>query len=88
MLRPMLRVTIYVLSLRSKVTPSCYTSMDLVTRLPISTNWKIKSYDSIIVIVNWLPKMIHYKSVKITINAINLAKVILELVIYHHGLLD
>ena len=56
--------------------------------LPISTNWKGNSYDSILVIVDWLTKMIHYKPVKITINALDFAEVILDVVVHHHGLLD
>ena len=55
--------------------------MDFVTRLLISTNWKCKSYNSILVIVDWLIKIVHYKLVKITINALWLAKVILNIVV-------
>ena len=62
--------------------------MDFVTGLPISTDWKDDSYDSILIIVDWLIKMVHYKPVKITINALRLAKVILDMVVIHHGLLD
>ena len=36
-------------------------SMDFVTGLPISTDWKGDSYDSILVIIDWLTKMVHYK---------------------------
>ena len=63
-------------------------SMDLITDLPILTNWKWDSYDSILVIVNWLMKMVYYEPVKITIDASGLAKVIIDVVIRHHGLLD
>ena len=59
--------------------------MYFVTGLPISTNWKGNSYDSILVIVDWLTKMVHYELVKVTINASGLAKVILDVVIWHHG---
>ena len=62
--------------------------MDFVTGLPISTDWKRESYDSILVIVDRLTKMVHYKSVKITINTSGLAKVIIDVVIRHHGLPD
>ena len=61
-------------------------SMDFVTRLPISTNWKRESYDSILVIINWLIKMMYYEPVKITINVLGLAKVIPDMVVWHHGL--
>ena len=60
--------------------------MDFVIALPISTDWKRESYDSILVIVDWLTKMVHYEPVKVTIDTPGLAKVILDVVIWHHGL--
>ncbi len=60
--------------------------MDFVTGLPISTNWKGEIYDSILVIVNRLPKIIHYKPVKVTINALALAEIIIKVVVQHHNL--
>ena len=62
--------------------------MDFVTGLPISTNWKGESYDSILVIVDWLTKMVHYEPVKVTIDAPALAEVIIDVVVRHHGLPD
>ena len=62
--------------------------MDFVTGLPISTDWKEDSYNSILVIVNRLTKMVHYKPVKVTINALGLAEVIIDVVVRHHGLPD
>ena len=56
--------------------------------LPISTNWKGDSYDSILVIIDWLMKMVHYEPVKVTINALGLAEVILDVVVWHYGLPD
>ena len=38
-------------------------SMDFVTGLPQSTDWRGDGYDSILVIVNWLTKMIHFEPV-------------------------
>ena len=61
-------------------------SMDIVTILPVSTDWKSESYDLILVIVNRLTKMVHYKPVKITIDALGLAKVIINVVVQHYGL--
>ena len=61
-------------------------SMDFVTGLPISTNWKGDSYDSILVIVDRLTKMVHYEPVKVTINAPGLAEVIINIVVWHHDL--
>ena len=62
--------------------------MDFVTGLPISTDWKGDSYDSILVIVNRLTKIVHYKLVKVTINAPGLAEVIINVVVRHYGLSD
>ena len=36
-------------------------SMDFVAGLLLSADWKGDSYDSILVIVNWLTKMVHYQ---------------------------
>ena len=62
--------------------------MDFVTGLLVSTDWKGESYDSILVIVNRLTKMVHYEPVKVTIDAPGLAEVILDVVVRHHGLPD
>ena len=62
--------------------------MDFVTGLPILTDWKGDSYDSILVIVDWLTKMVYYEPVKVTIDALELAKIILDMVVRHHGLPD
>ena len=59
-------------------------SIDLVIGLPILANWKGDSYNSILVIVDWLTKMIYYEPVKITINTAGLAKVIIDMVVYHY----
>ena len=59
--------------------------MDFVTRLPISTDWKSDSNDFILVIVDRLTKMVHYEPVKVTIDAPGLAKVIIDVVVRHHG---
>ena len=57
-------------------------------RLPIFTNWKGNSNNLILVIVDPLTKMVYDKPVKITFNALDLAKVILEGIVRHHGLFD
>ena len=62
--------------------------MDFVIGLPILTDWKGDSYNSILVIIDWLTKMIHYEPVKITINASSLAEAIIDIVVRHHGLPD
>ena len=62
--------------------------MDFVTGLPISANWKDDSYDSILVIVDRLTKMVHFVSIKVTIDILGLAKVIINMVVRHHGALE
>ncbi len=62
-------------------------SIDFVIGLPISADWKGDSYDSILVIVYRLTKMVHYESVKVTINAAGLAEVIIDMVMRHHWVL-
>ena len=62
--------------------------MDFVTGLPISTDWKGESYNFILVIVNRLMKIVHYEPVKVTINALGLAEVILDIVVEYYGLLN
>ena len=62
--------------------------MDFVTDLLISADSKNDSYDLILVIVDRLTKMVHYVSVKVTIDALILAKVIINKVVCHHGILE
>ena len=62
--------------------------MDFVTALLILTNWKGDSYDLILVVVNLLIKMIHYKLVKVTIDVLRLNEVIIDVIVRHHELLD
>ena len=62
--------------------------MDFVTSLLLSANWKANNYNSILVIVNQLTKMVYYKLVKVTINAPGLAEVIINVVVQHYRLLD
>ena len=62
--------------------------MDFITGFPISANWKVDSYYSILVIVDRLIKIVHYIPVKITIEAQGQAKVIIDMVVRHHGVLE
>ena len=59
--------------------------MNFVTSFLISADWKGNSYNLILVIVDWLIKMVHYKPIKVTINASGLAKVIIDMIMQHHG---
>ncbi len=63
-------------------------SMDSVIGPPISADWKYDSYDLIFVIVDQLTKMVYYEPVKVTINALGLAEVIIDMVVQHHGVLE
>ena len=63
-------------------------SIDFVMSLPISIDWKEDNYDSIFVIVNRPTKMVHYKLVKVIIDAPGLVEVIINIVVRHHGLFD
>lgn len=38
------------------------------------------------VIVDWLIKMVYYEPIKVTINALGLAEVIINVVMHHDGL--
>ena len=62
--------------------------MGFVTGLPISTDWKGDSYDSILVIIDRLIKMVHYEPFKITIDASSFTEIIIDVEVRHHGLPD
>lgn len=61
-------------------------SIDFITILFVSTKWKSKTYDLILVIIDQLKKMIYYKPVKVIINAPALVEVIIKMIIQYHGL--
>ncbi len=63
-------------------------SMDFVTGLPVLTNWKGEIYDSILVIIDTLMKIVHYEPVKITMNALGLAEIIIEAIVRQYDLTD
>ena len=62
--------------------------MDFVTSLPILANWKGDSYDSILIIVDWLLKMVYYEPIKVTIDRPGLREVIINMVIHYYGVLE
>ena len=62
--------------------------MDFVIGLPVLTDWKEDSYDLILVIIDRLTKMVYYEPVKVTIDALGLAKVIIDVVVQYYGLPD
>ncbi len=49
---------------------------------------KDKTYDSILVIVNWLIKMVHYKPVKVTIDTLTLIEIIIKTIVQYHSFPD
>lgn len=55
--------------------------IDFMTGLSISSNWEGKAYDFILIIVDGLTKIVYYKSVKITINASGLLKIIINVMV-------
>ena len=55
--------------------------MDFGTSLPLFADWKGGSYNSILVIFELLTKMVYYEPVKVTIDAPELAEVIIDVVI-------
>ncbi len=59
--------------------------MGFVTGFPISAVWKIDSYNLIFVIINRLTKIVYYLPVKVTIDGLELAEVIINVVVHHHG---
>lgn len=54
--------------------------------LLVSTYWKSEIYELILVIIDWLIKIIYYKLVKVIFDGLRLFEVILDVVIYYHGL--
>ncbi len=62
--------------------------MDFIIGLPVFTHWKGETYDSILVIIDRLTKIVHYKPVKVTIDVPALVEVIIKAVVWHHGLPD
>ena len=62
--------------------------MDFMTGLPVSINYKRDSYNSILVIIDLLTKMVYYKPVKITLKVPGLIEAIIHVIVRHHKLLD
>ena len=53
--------------------------------LLLSIDWKNNNYNSILVIIDHLIQIIYYKLVKIVIDALRLAEMIIIIVIQYHG---
>lgn len=61
--------------------------MDFVINLLLLVNLKGDNYDSMLVVIDYLTKMIYYKPVKTTIDIVGLEKVIINVVRRYNGLL-
>lgn len=55
--------------------------IDFVTRLLISTNWKEKNYNLILVIIDRLIKIIHYQPVNVINTALVLAEIMIDMIV-------
>lgn len=62
--------------------------MYFVTELPVFSDCKGETYNLILVIVDQLIKIVHDKTVKITINLPSLLEVILDVIVRHHRFCD
>lgn len=60
--------------------------MNLMTDLAIITDGKEDSYDAILVIIDYLIKIIYYEPIKTTIDAVSLAEIIIDMVVRHYSL--
>ncbi len=56
-----------------------------MTDFPISVDWKGNNYNSILVIVDRLIKIVHYEPVKVMIDILGIAKEIINVIMHHHG---
>ena len=77
--------------LQSLLVPTHYwknLSIDFVTSLSILTNYKGDNYDSILVIIDWLTKMVYYKPVKVTIHTPGHSEIIINMIVRYYGLPD
>lgn len=62
--------------------------MDFITDLLISVDWKDDTCSSILVVVGQLTKTVHYEPVKVIINALSQAEIIINVVVRHHQVLE
>ena len=59
-----------------------------MTELSVLIDWKSESYNSILVIIDRLTKMVYYKPMKIKIDTSSLAEVIINVIIWYYGLFN
>lgn len=58
-----------------------YLFINFDIKLPVSTNWKNKTYNLVLVIAKWLIKIVHYNLIKIIIDILGLVKIITNILI-------
>lgn len=61
-------------------------SIDFVIGLLLLIDWNNDSYDAILVVIDYLMKIMYYKPVKSIIDAADLAKIIINMIIKYHNL--
>lgn len=59
-----------------------------MTGLPVFLNKKSKTYDLILVIINWLIKIVYYKLLKVIINALDLVQIIIDIILRYYNFLN
>ena len=62
--------------------------MDFVTGLLLLVDWKAYNNDIILVKIDQLINIVNYEVVKTMIDTLRLAKVIINIVVRHHSLLE
>lgn len=62
--------------------------INLITGVSFLANWKRKNYNFILVIIDWLIKIPYYALIKTNINALGLAKIIINVLMQYHRLSD
>ncbi len=60
--------------------------IDFVIGLLVPIIGKSESYNFILVIVNYLTKMVHYKPIKVMIDTPGLTEVIINVVMHYHNI--
>lgn len=60
--------------------------MDFLIGLPLLIDNKGDNYDAILVVADYLTKIVYYEPIKTIINVASLAKVIFNIIVRHHDL--
>lgn len=63
-------------------------STDFMINLSLLVNCKNNSYNVILVVIDCLIKMVHYKPVKTTMDVVGLAKTIIDIVVWYYSLME